>query len=95
MPKLPHIWEHRRSRETSVHYPTKILALNPKTRHSSRFEFLNKGKTIAEENTLEHIKIDGSNLWKEENYTDLQVGSIRVLTPIKIDGSVDEGRTAT
>lgn len=48
-----------------------------------------------EQQSLENIKIDGENLWKEENYTDLQVGSIRVLTPIKIDGTVDEGRTAT
>jgi len=45
--------------------------------------------------SLENIKIDGSNLWKEENYTDLKVGSIRVLTPIKIDGSPDESRKAT
>jgi len=50
---------------------------------------------MAEDNTLENIKIDGSNLWKEENFTDLQVGSIRKLTPIKLDGTEDEGRTAT
>ncbi len=45
--------------------------------------------------TLENIKIDGDNLWKEENFTDLQVGSIRVLTPIKIDGTPDESRQPT
>ena len=50
---------------------------------------------MSEENTLENIKIDGSNLWKEENFTDLQVGSIRKLTPIKLDGSEDEARQAT
>ncbi len=50
---------------------------------------------MAEDNTLENIKIDGSNLWKEENITDLQVGSIRKLTPIKIDGTEDETRKAT
>jgi len=50
---------------------------------------------MSEENTLENIKIDGSNLWKEENITDLKVGSIRRLTPIKIDGTEDESRTAT
>ena len=47
------------------------------------------------ENSVENIKIDGSNLWKEENITDLKVGSIRRLTPIKLDGTVDESRTAT
>ncbi len=47
---------------------------------------------MAEDNSLENIQIDGSNLWKEENFTDLQVGSIRKMTPIKIDGSVDESR---
>ncbi|NNJ71311.1 MAG: hypothetical protein HKP10_08520 [Kiritimatiellales bacterium] len=50
---------------------------------------------MSEENTLENIKIDGSNLWKEENFTDLQVGSIRKMTPIKLDGTEDEMRTAT
>ncbi len=50
---------------------------------------------MSEENSLENIKIDGSNLWKEENFTDLQVGSIRKLTPIKIDGTEDESRQAT
>ena len=49
---------------------------------------------MSEENSLENIKIDGSNLWKEENFTDLQVGSIRKLTPIKVDGSEDESRQA-
>ena len=50
---------------------------------------------MAEENPLENIKIDGSNLWKEEHITDLKVGNIRKLTPIKLDGTEDEGRTAT
>ena len=50
---------------------------------------------MSEENTLENIKIDGSNLWKEENFTDLQVGSIRKLTPIKLDGTEDEARQAS
>ena len=49
---------------------------------------------MSEENSLENIKIDGSNLWKEENFTDLQVGNIRKLTPIKIDGNEDEDRQA-
>ena len=50
---------------------------------------------MSEENSLENIKIDGSNLWKEENFTDLQVGSIRKLTPIKLDGTEDESRQAS
>lgn len=50
---------------------------------------------MSEENTLENIKIDGANLWKEENFTDLQVGSIRKLIPIKLDGTEDENRAAT
>lgn len=50
---------------------------------------------MSEQQSLENIKIDGTSLWKEENFTDLQVGSIRKLTPIKVDGSDDETRTAT
>jgi len=47
------------------------------------------------ENTLENIQIDGTNLWKEEHFTDLKVGNIRKLTPIKLDGTEDASRTAT
>lgn len=47
------------------------------------------------ENTLENIKIDADNLWKEENFTDLKVGSIRKMTPVKVDGTEDASRTAT
>lgn len=47
------------------------------------------------ENTLENINIDGENLWKEEHITDLKVGNIRKLTPIKLDGTEDDARTAT
>ncbi len=50
---------------------------------------------MAEEQSLENISIDNENLWKEETFTDLKVGSIRVLTPIKIDGSPDESRQPT
>ena len=50
---------------------------------------------MAEENSLENIKIDGSTLWKEEHITDLKVGNIRKMTPIKIDGTEDDERTAT
>jgi len=50
---------------------------------------------MTDQATLENISIDGDNLWKEENFTDLKVGSIRKLTPIKIDGTVDESRKAT
>ncbi len=50
---------------------------------------------MTEENTLENIKIDGDNLWKEEHITDLKVGNIRRMTPIKLDGSEDDTRVAT
>jgi hypothetical protein len=50
---------------------------------------------MSEENALENIQIDGTNLWKEENITDLKVGNIRRLTPIKLDGTEDESRVAS
>lgn len=50
---------------------------------------------MSAENTLENITIDGENLWKEETITDLKVGNIRRLTPIKLDGSEDDARTAS
>ena len=47
------------------------------------------------DNALENIRIDAENLWKEENFTDLKVGSIRKMTPVKVDGTEDASRTAT
>jgi hypothetical protein len=38
------------------------------------------------------IKINTGNLYKEEAFTDLTFATIRRLTPVKIDGSIDESR---
>lgn len=38
------------------------------------------------------IKINSDNLYKEEAFTDLTFATIRRLTPVKIDGSIDESR---
>jgi hypothetical protein len=38
---------------------------------------------------LSEIKLDSKNLYREEVFTDLRVGSIKQLTPITSDGSRD------
>jgi len=38
------------------------------------------------------IQVDKQNLYREEVYTDLKIASIRVLTPVKVDGEVDSSR---
>ena len=48
---------------------------------------------MLEENTLGEMKMDMDNLWKEEVFTDLKVGTIRKLAPIKKDGTPDDSRT--
>ena len=40
-------------------------------------------------------KMDPKSLYREELITDRKVGTIRVLTPIKSDGSPDSGREVT
>jgi len=40
------------------------------------------------------LKIDRSNLYKEESFTDLKVGIIKRMTPVRSDGSVDKTRKA-
>ena len=40
------------------------------------------------------LKIDRSNLYREESFTDLKVGIIKRMTPVKSDGSVDKTRKA-
>ncbi len=43
------------------------------------------------ENRLE-FRMDSANLYREEVFTDLKVGTIRRLTPVTGDGSPDLGR---
>jgi hypothetical protein len=50
--------------------------------------------SIANESKITDIKINPDNLYKEESFTDLTFATIRRLTPVKIDGSIDESREA-
>jgi hypothetical protein len=44
---------------------------------------------------LSEIMLDAKNLFREEVFTDLRVGSIKQLTPVTRDGSRDIGRSMT
>ncbi len=44
------------------------------------------------ESKITSIKIDANNLYKEESFSDMTYVSIRRLTPVKLDGSVDANR---
>jgi len=37
-------------------------------------------------------KMDATSLYREEVITDRRVGTLRVMTPVKVDGSIDLGR---
>lgn len=41
---------------------------------------------------LDGMKMDAGNLYKEEVFTDLRVGTIRKMTPVKVTGEVDDSR---
>ena len=41
---------------------------------------------------LSDIEVDRNNLYREEVFTDLKIASIRVLTPITVDGAIDPSR---
>jgi hypothetical protein len=45
-----------------------------------------------EQNPQTELKIDRSNLYIEETFTDLKVGMIKRMTPVKSDGAVDKTR---
>jgi len=48
---------------------------------------------MANENTpFGDVKVDKSNLYKEESFTDLKVATLRRLSPIKEDGTPDSSR---
>jgi hypothetical protein len=41
---------------------------------------------------IQEVRVDVANLYREEVYTDLRVATIRVLVPVKLDGSRDTSR---
>jgi hypothetical protein len=47
---------------------------------------------VGEQNPRAELKIDRGNLYKEETFTDLKVGMIKRMTPVKSDGAVDKTR---
>jgi hypothetical protein len=46
----------------------------------------------TENDALKELNVDKENLYLEETFSDLRVGSIRRLTPVKPDGSPDSAR---
>jgi hypothetical protein len=47
---------------------------------------------MADEQQPTELKLDKSNLYREETYSDLKVGIIKRMTPVKSDGSEDKTR---
>jgi hypothetical protein len=43
-------------------------------------------------NATTEARFDAANLYREDSYTDRRVGQIRVLTPVKTDGTPDTAR---
>jgi hypothetical protein len=46
----------------------------------------------VEETTRKKVKFNQANLYRDENYSDLQTGGIRQLTPVKANGEIDKSR---
>jgi hypothetical protein len=44
-----------------------------------------------QQNNLE-FKMDRTNLYREESFSDLRTGTVKRLTPVKADGSADKSR---
>src|SRR5512134_3673744 len=48
---------------------------------------------MAQEQQLPEIKLDASQLYREEIFTDRKAGTLRRLVPVKSDGKDDPSRT--
>lgn len=48
---------------------------------------------MAQEQQIPEIKIDSTQLYREEIFTDRKAGTLRRLVPVKADGSDDSSRT--
>ena len=47
---------------------------------------------MAAQNDLPDVKLDAAGLYREEVFTDRRAGTLRKLTPVTIDGNVDNTR---
>lgn len=47
---------------------------------------------MADRNTERDAQMDASDLWREDVVTDRKIGTIRMLQPIRADGSADPAR---
>lgn len=47
---------------------------------------------VEDEKKEVDFRIDRSNLYREESFTDLRVGTIKCLNPVRADGSPDKTR---
>ncbi len=50
---------------------------------------------MSSEADAPEIKMDASNLYREEMYTDQKIGTLRVLIPVSVDGDPDPDRATT
>jgi hypothetical protein len=48
---------------------------------------------MASQAELPEIKLDANGLYREEIFTDRKAGTLRRLTPVKIDGTTDASRS--
>lgn len=47
---------------------------------------------MADNDTARDVRMDASDLWREEIVTDRKIGTIRMMLPIRADGSADPAR---
>ena len=47
---------------------------------------------MAQQPEIPEIKLDAASLYREEIFTDRRAGTLRRMTPVKVDGSVDDAR---
>lgn len=47
---------------------------------------------MAENTSARDVRMDASDLWREEIITDRKIGTIRMMVPIRSDGSPDASR---
>jgi hypothetical protein len=47
---------------------------------------------MADAKNAPELRMDAADLWREEIITDRKIGTIRVLTPVRSDGSIDPAR---
>src|SRR5699024_2962661 len=69
------------------------VAVSATGAHAGILATIKFSRIIVMADSMPEIKLDADNMYREETFSDLKVGSVRRLIPVTADGSDDSSRS--